>query len=82
MSLDPRFSGLGQEIDQPIELEDVDLIYRDENGELCATSGEVKGGMESFLHMEDYIRRLNAWQASQKKDEESSGSGDDTNGGE
>ena len=68
--------------DQPIELEDVDLIYRDENGDLCATSGEVKGGMESFLHMEDYIRRLNAWQASQKKDEESSGSGDDTNGGE
>ena len=74
--------------DQPIELEDVDLIYRDENGELCATSGEVNGGMESFLRMEDYVRRLNEWLASQKKDEESSddsappADGGDTNGGE
>ncbi len=66
---------------QAIELEDLDLIYLDENGEISATSGEVKGGMDSFLRMEDYIRMLNAWQASQQKTEESAGSGD-TNGGE
>lgn len=71
--------------DQPITLEDVDLIYRDENGNLCATSGEIKGGDESFLRMSDYMRMLEAWQASQKKDEESAGNGGDsgdTNGGE
>ena len=69
--------------DQPIGLEDVDIIYRDENGSLCTTSGEVKGGMDSFLHMEDYIRMLNAWQAGQQKNEDSaSADSGDTNGGE
>ena len=77
--------------DQPIEMEDLELIYRDENGTLCCTSGEVKGGDESFLRMSDYMRMLEAWQASQKKDEESAASGGDsappaevgdTNGGE
>ena len=71
--------------DQPITMEDVDLIYRDENGNLCATSGEIKGGDESFLRMSDYMRMLEAWQASQRKDEESAESGGesgDTNGGE
>ncbi len=61
--------------DQPIALEELELIYRDENGTLCSTSGEVKGGDESFLRMSDYIRMLNAWQASQQKDEESTASG-------
>ncbi len=69
--------------DQPIGLEDVDIIYRDENGSLCTTSGEVRGGMDSFLHMEDYIRMLNAWQASRQQDEDSaSADSGDTNGGE
>ena len=81
--------------DQPIELEDVDLIYRDENGTLCATSGEIKGGMESFLTMEQYLRMLRQWneyqESQNKKNEESAASGGDsvppaeggdTNGGE
>ena len=81
--------------DQPIELEDVDLIYRDENGTLCATSGEIKGGMDSFLTMEQYLRMLRQWneyqESQNKKNEESAASGGDsappaeggdTNGGE
>ena len=71
--------------DQPIEMEDLALIYRDENGTLCSTDGEVKGGDESFLRMSDYMRMLEAWQASQRRDEESaesSGESGDTNGGE
>ena len=81
--------------DKPIELEDVDLIYRDENGTLCATSGEIKGGMESFLTMEQYLRMLRQWneyqESQNKKNEESAASGGDsappaeggdTNGGE
>ena len=68
--------------DQPIEMEDLSLIYREEDGTLCCTSGEVKGGDESFLRMSDYMRMLEAWQASQRKDEESAASGGDTNGGE
>ncbi len=81
--------------DQPIELEDVDLIYRDENGTLCATSGEIKGGMDSFLTMDQYLRMLRQWneyqESQNKKNEESAASGGDsappaeggdTNGGE
>ena len=66
--------------DQPITLEDLDLIYRDENGSLCATSGEIRGGMDSFLTMEEYMRQLREWNAYldslNKKDEESSGTGE------
>jgi len=54
--------------DQPITLEDLDLISRDENGKLYATSGEIRGGMESFLTMEQYMRMLRAWQSSQNPD--------------
>jgi LCP family protein required for cell wall assembly len=61
--------------DQPITLEDVDLIYRDEEGTLCATSGEIRGGMDSFLTMQEYLNMLHAWQDSQKKDEDSAASG-------
>ena len=71
--------------DQPIELEDVDLIYRDENGTLCATSGEIKGGMDSFLTMDQYLRMLRQWneykESQNKNEEESAASGGDTNGG-
>jgi LCP family protein required for cell wall assembly len=72
--------------DQPITLEDVDLISRDENGELYATSGEIRGGMESFLTMEEYLRQLRQWneylESQSSKIEESTGNGGDTNGGE
>ena len=51
--------------DQPITLEDLDIISRDENGKLYATSGEIRGGMESFLTMEQYMRMLREWQSSQ-----------------
>ena len=47
--------------DQPMELEDVDIIYRDENGDLAASSGEIRGGMDSFLKMSDYVVRLEEW---------------------
>ena len=72
--------------DQPITLEDVDLISRDENGELYATSGEIRGGMDSFLTMEEYLRQLRQWneylESQSSKIEESTGNGGDTNGGE
>ncbi len=67
--------------DQPVTLEDVDLIYRDENGSLVCTSGEIKGGMDSFLHYDDYLRDLRAWQASQApKTEESAGDAGNADG--
>ena len=47
--------------DQPITLDDLDLISKDANGNLYATSGEIKGGMDSFLDSRDYLRRLEEW---------------------
>ncbi len=47
--------------DQPMTLEDVDVIYRDEDGDLAATSGQIRGGMDSFLKMSDYVVRLQEW---------------------
>ena len=47
--------------DQPMTMEDVDVIYRDENGDLAATGGEIRGGMDSFLKMSDYVVRLEEW---------------------
>ena len=58
--------------DQPITVEDIDVIYRDENGDLAATSGEIRGGMASFLDMKDYVRRLQVWQAGQSSRESGS----------
>ena len=55
----------------PLTEEDIDVIARDANGELYATSGEIKGGMDSFLWMSDYEKRLAAWLESQKKTGES-----------
>ena len=49
--------------DQPITLDDLDLIARDENGDLYATSGEIRGGMDSFLRASDYLKRLEEWNA-------------------
>ena len=66
--------------DQPITVDDIDVIYRDENGELQATSGEIRGGMASFLDMKDYVRRLKAWQAGQSGSG-SSGSSGESGGG-
>ena len=49
----------------PLEQADVDIISRDAGGNLYATSGEIKGGMSSFLSMDDYIKRLEAWNRQQ-----------------
>ncbi|MBR2716827.1 MAG: LCP family protein [Oscillospiraceae bacterium] len=57
----------------PITAEDIDVIYRDENGDLAATSGEIRGGMDSFLRMEDYVRRLEAWNRQQAGSSKASG---------
>ncbi len=68
--------------DQPITMEDLDVVYRDENGTLCATSGEIRGGMDSFLTMEQYLRQLREWNDyldSLNRDTESSGSGESDN---
>ena len=46
----------------PLTQEDVDIISRDENGKLYATSGEVKGGEDSFLSMDEYLKSLNEWE--------------------
>ncbi len=54
----------------PLTKEDIDVISRDENGDLYATSGEIKGGMESFLDYKVYLKRLEAWLASQRPKEE------------
>ncbi len=54
----------------PLAQEDIDVISRDENGDLYATSGEIKGGMESFLDYKVYLKRLEAWLASQRPQEE------------
>ncbi len=65
--------------DQPITLEDLDLIYRDENGNITATSGEIRGGMDSFLTMEEYMRQLQEWNdyldSLKQKEEQDSGNG-------
>ena len=58
--------------DQPIVLEDVDIISRDASGNLFATSGEIRGGMESFLDYQVYLKRLAAWQESQRQKNQSS----------
>ena len=54
----------------PLTAEDIDVISRDAEGSLYATSGEIKGGMESFLSMSDYEKRLAAWLESQRPKEE------------
>jgi hypothetical protein len=54
----------------PLAEEDVDIISRDEEGNLYATSGVIKGGMESFLDYKVYLKRLEAWLASQRPKEE------------
>lgn len=53
--------------DQPITLDDVDIITRDSSGNLYATSGSIKGGYDSFLDYNDYIRRLKEWNEQQAK---------------
>ena len=53
--------------DQPITLDDVDIITRDSAGNLYATSGSIKGGYDSFLDYNDYIRRLKEWNEQQAK---------------
>ncbi len=68
--------------DQPITREDIDVIYRDENGNLAATSGEIRGGMASFLDMNDYVRRLKAWQSGQSGSGSSGNSGGEASGTE
>ena len=55
----------------PLTETDINVISRDENGELYATSGEVKGGMDSFLWMSVYEKRLAEWLESQRKEEQS-----------
>jgi len=57
--------------DQPITLEDIDVISRDENGELYATSGVIRGGEESFLRYEDWLAQYERWIASLNPPEES-----------
>jgi len=47
--------------DQPITMDDLDLIVLDDNGQITATSGSIRGGYDSFLSYQDYIRRLNEW---------------------
>lgn len=59
--------------DQPLTEADIDVISRDESGELYATSGEINGGYASFLDYDDYLVRLKAWNdylAEQKAAEE------------
>ncbi len=57
----------------PLAEEDVDIISRDEEGNLYATSGVIKGGMESFLDYHVYLKRLEAWLATQRPKEENTG---------
>ncbi len=52
--------------DQPMVMEDIDVIYRDASGNLAATTGEIRGGMESFLRMSDYVARLSDWNRSRE----------------
>lgn len=39
---------------EPITIDDVNIISRDENGNLYATTGEIAGGYESFADIRDY----------------------------
>ena len=55
----------------PITPEDIDIISRDAEGNLYATSGEIRGGMESFLDYKVYLKRLEAWLATQQPREQS-----------
>ena len=59
--------------DQPIVERDLDIITRDDSGELYATSGQIAGGYESFLDYDEYLIRLKEWNEyleSLKKQEE------------
>ncbi len=59
--------------DQPIVEQDLNIITRDDNGELYATSGQIAGGYESFLDYDEYLVRLKEWNEyleSLKKQEE------------
>ncbi len=67
--------------DQPITLEDVDIISRDAGGNLYATSGEIRGGMESFLEYSVYIKRLEAWMKQQNQSSGSSAAGQSASSG-
>ena len=57
----------------PLTETDVDIISRDADGNLYATSGEVRGGDDSFLWYSDYIRQFTAWQESQRPSAQTSG---------
>lgn len=59
--------------DQPIVEQDLNIITRNDSGELYATSGEIAGGYESFLDYDEYLIRLKEWNeylASLEKQEE------------
>lgn len=59
----------------PMEAEDVDIISRDANGNLYATSGVIKGGESSFLDYQVWLRRFNAWQEAQRPQSQESSAG-------
>jgi LCP family protein required for cell wall assembly len=46
--------------DKEITLEDVNLITRDEKGNVYATAGDIAGGYSSFLSASEYSKRLKA----------------------